>query len=86
MNTKTLLADSHSADFEEGTWTFEPQEEFSVVAGTFAIMPEPQYEKLLTALRGIRNSMSAHPDYEPDSEFEDMVSRVDDVLSEIGEE
>lgn len=83
MNTKTVIADSHSADFQEGTWTLEPHNDFKLVAGTFAIMPEQQYNKLLTALKGIRNSMAVHPDYEPNSEFEDMVSRVDDVLSEI---
>ena len=85
MDTKTILADSHSADFQEGTWTFEPQEEFTLIGGVFAIIPEPQYQKLLTAVRGIRNSMAAHPDYEPDSEFYDMVSRVDEILTDLEE-
>lgn len=86
METRTFLADSHSADFREGTWTFEPQNDFKVVAGTFAIMSQNQYEQLLSALREIRNSMEAHPDCTMDSEFLDMVTRVDEILIEIGEE
>jgi hypothetical protein len=86
MRAQAFLADSHSADFQEGTWTFEPHNDFTVVAGTFAIIPQNQYESLLSAVRGIRNSMAVHPDCTMDSEFMDMVTRVDEVLIEIGED
>ena len=42
-----------------------------------------KYQKLLTAIKGIRNSMNAHPDCEPNSEFEDMVSRCDEILEAL---
>jgi len=71
------------SDFEENTWTFEMQEDFKVTAGEFAIIPKDKYDNLLTALKGIRNSMNVHPDCEPNSEFQDMVSRCDDALTAI---
>lgn len=37
----------------------------------------------LHAVQGMRNSMNAHPDCQTDSEFSDMVSRVDEILNEI---
>ena len=78
---KTQFADSLTSDFQENTWTFEMNDDdFSVTAGNFAIVPEELYQQMLTALVGIKNSMSAHPDCEPDSEFQDMVNRVDEVL------
>lgn len=82
---KTQLGDALGADFEENTWTFEMRGEFNVSAGIFAIIPEEKYHKLLTALRGIRNSVNVHPDCEADSEFESMVSRCDDILNELGD-
>lgn len=80
---KTQIGESLTGDFEENTWTFEMPKDFKVTAGMFAIIPEDKFERLLTALKGIRNSMNAHPDCEPNSEFEDMVTRCDDVLNEI---
>ena len=78
---KTQFADSLTSDFQESTWTFEMNDDdFSVTAGNFAIVPEELYQKMLTALVGIKNSMLANPDCEPDSEFQDMVNRVDEVL------
>lgn len=35
---KIQIGTSASADFEEGTWTFEMQEGFRVTAGEFAIV------------------------------------------------
>ena len=55
-------------------------DDFSVSAGNFAIVPKEVYQQMLNALFGIKNYMSAHPDCEPDSEFQDMVNRVDEVL------
>ena len=81
---KTQFADSVTSDFEDKTWTFEMNDsDFVVTAGNFAIIPEQQYQKLLTAIRGRRNSMNVHPDCEPDSEFSDMVSRVDEILEQV---
>lgn len=82
-NITTQFGESLMADFEENTWTFELPEGFKVKAGSFAIVPEDQYEKLITALRGIRNSVNVHPDCEPDSEFETMVSRCDEILKQL---
>lgn len=79
---KTQFGDSVTADGSKNTWTFEMKGQFNVTAGAFAILPEEKYQKLLTALKGIRNSMNVHPDCEPNSEFEDMVSRCDEVIKE----
>lgn len=80
---KTQFGKASSADFEEQTWTFEMKEGFKVTAGDFAIIPKQKYDFLLTALKGIRNSMNVHPDCEENSEFADMVSRCDEALSDI---
>ena len=80
---KTQFGTAITADFEENTWTFEMNENFNVTAGEFAILPKEKYEALLVALKGIRNSMNVHPDCEENSEFEDMVSRCDDALSDV---
>ena len=80
---KTQFGESATANLEEGTWTFEIRDELKVSAGVFAILPEQKYQKLLTAIKGIRNSKNAHPDCEPNSEFEDMVSRCDEILEAL---
>ena len=80
---KTQFGESATADLEEGTWTFEIRDELKVSAGVFAIIPEQKYQNLLIALRGIRNLMNAHPDSEENSEFEDMVSRCDEILESL---
>lgn len=82
-NLKTQFGDALGADFGENTWTFEMRGDFSISAGAFAIIPEEKYQKLLTALKGIRNSVNVHPDNEEDSEFESMVSRCDEILDEL---
>lgn len=83
LKLKTQFGKSVTGDFEENTWTFEMDENFKVTAGEFAILPKEKYDALLVALKGIRNSMNAHPDCEENSEFEDMVSRCDDALSDV---
>ena len=80
---KTQFGESATANLEEGTWTFEIRDELKVSEGVFAILPEQKYQKLLTAIKGIRNSMNTHPDCEPNSEFEDMVSRCDEILEAL---
>ena len=80
---KTQFGTAVTADFEETAWTFEMPLGYKVTGGEFAILPKDKYDALLVALKGIRNSMEAHPDCVEDSEFNDMVKRVDDALSEI---
>lgn len=80
---KTQIGNSLTGDFEKSTWTFEMPEKFKLIAGEFAILPKDKYNRLLTALKGIRNSMNIHPDCEEDSEFEGMVSRCDEILDEL---
>lgn len=82
-NLKTQFGKASSADFEENVWTFKMSEGFKVSAGDFAIIPKEKFENILIALRGIINSMCVHPDCEEDSEFECMVSRCDEALSEL---
>ena len=82
---KTQIGEALTADFEENTWTFEMPEDFIVTAGEFAIIPKDKYDDLITALKGIRNSMNCHPDCEENSEFKDMVTRSDDALNAIFE-
>jgi hypothetical protein len=57
---KTQFGNSQSSDFE--TWTFSSNSQFVVTTGQFAITPKQKYDKLLVAIRGMRNSMNAHPD------------------------
>lgn len=80
---KTQFGTSATADFEENTWTFEFEGDFNVTAGDFAIIPKEKFNRLLTALKGIRNSVTAHPDCEKHSEFDDMVVRCDEALNDI---
>lgn len=80
---KVQFGESLTCDFEENTWTLEMDETFSISAGEFAIMPKEKYKKLITAMKGIVNSMSAHPDFEPNSEFMDMVTRCENILDDI---
>ncbi|WP_143960252.1 hypothetical protein [Litoribacter populi] len=73
-----------SEDFEAGVkWV---EEEFTIlpwVQNDFLIIPLEKYESLMKAVKGIRNSMNVHPDCVPDSEFEGMVSRVDEILEKL---
>lgn len=80
---KTQVGKSLTADFQENTWTFEMKENFIITAGDFAVIPIRVLLELTTALKGIRNSMNVHPDCEPDSEFQDMVDRVDEILEKL---
>ena len=43
---EVLYAVSHSCDFSEGTWTFQPKKAFKVKAGLYAIMNEAEYTQL----------------------------------------
>jgi uncharacterized protein YfaQ (DUF2300 family) len=80
---KTQLATSLTSDFQENTWTFELDKDFKVTAGGFAIVPRDKYEKLLVAVKGICRSVMAHPEYEEDSEFFDMVSRCVNAINDL---
>jgi len=79
----TQTGKSATCDFEEKTWVFEMDSDFKVIAGKFAIIPKENYDSLITAYVGMINSMMAHPDNEPDSEFCDMINRAIDVLDFI---
>lgn len=82
-NLKTQFGDSVTADFQENTWTFEMEGKFSVCAGMVAILPKENYDALLTAIKGIANSIAVHPDCTENSEFEAMVSRCREILNKI---
>jgi hypothetical protein len=43
---EVIFAVSHSADFEEGTYTFLPDKDFKVQAGRFAILLDSNYHQL----------------------------------------
>ena len=47
------FAESLLADFEENTWTFEMNEDFSVTAGEFAIVPKYFMNELIAALNDL---------------------------------
>ena len=51
-------------NFSDNTWP----KIFSVSAGDFVILPKDKYERLITALKGIKNSMNVHPNCIEDSE------------------
>jgi hypothetical protein len=80
---KMQVGESLSADFEEQTWTLEMQEDFSISAGEFAVIPKEKFDRLIIALRGITSSMAVHPDCTRGSEFVDMVSRSRKALAEV---
>ena len=44
---KTQIGTSISADFGDSTWTFEMDNEFTMKAGTFAIVPIDEYNSLI---------------------------------------
>lgn len=79
----TQFGISFDANFDENTWSFEMPNDFHVTAGKFAILPKQKYQDLLRVLRIVRNSIAAHPDCMPNSEFEDMVSSCDDALLSV---
>ena len=79
-NLGIQFGEAEGANFEERIWSFEMPINFTVSAGEFAIVPQNKYDEIRTALIGIRNSVSAHPDNEENSEFADMISRCDKVL------
>ena len=81
--TKTQFAEAVTCDFLENEVTYEFENDFTFSAGVFAILPKENYEALITALKGIKNSMQAHPDCTAGSEFEDMVARCNDVLDVV---
>lgn len=59
-NTVPCVAVSVGADFESGTWTFEPVGDFVVGAGRYVIVPESVYVSdkqgvMLEALRAAKN-------------------------------
>jgi len=83
IQLKTQIGTAVTADFEDNTWTFEMPDEFNVTAGNFAILPLEAYNKLMTAAKGIRNSMKVHPDCQENSEFEAMVDRIDEALNNL---
>ena len=80
---KTQIGESLISDFEENTWTFEMKEDFKATAGSFAIIPVLLLQEFLHSVQGIRNSMNVHPDCTEDSEFEGMVSRIDEITKKI---
>lgn len=47
---KIQFGQSATADFEEKTWTFEMPEQFSVIAGEFAIVPKNTFKEMLDML------------------------------------
>jgi hypothetical protein len=60
-----VIAVSAEADFEAGTWTFEPKGPYAVGAGNYAIMREEHFKRLLTACRlAIKASAKNAPDGE----------------------
>lgn len=80
---KTQIGTSVTADFQENTWTLKMQEDFKISTGDFALIPILRYFELIMDLKGIRNSINVHPDCEENSEFEDMVRRIDEILENL---
>ena len=50
---KTQVGIALSADFEEGTLTFQMPKGYSVVCGTFAIVDKSAYDALVSSLKGM---------------------------------
>ena len=78
---KTQVGRSKVSDFD--TWTFFKKDLFEPSNGDFAIIPIRLFQEFLHSVQGMRNSMSVHPDCEPNSEFSDMVSRIDEITKKI---
>ncbi|QRE03553.1 hypothetical protein [Flavobacterium psychrophilum] len=79
--SKTQIGKSKTSDFE--TWTFSNKLLFKPSKGDFAIVPITLFQEFLHSVQGMRNSMNIHPDCEPNSEFHDMVSRIDEITKKV---
>ena len=75
---KTQFADSLTSDFEENTWTFELDRDFSVSAGEFAIIPKDKFDRILKALSQIK-----HWDDDLENEFGDPGVLASEILNLI---
>ena len=72
-----------TGDFEDNTLTFEMDNQFTIKAGTYAIMERGVFNELKRALKSCKMSLQAHPDNEPNSEFEGFVSLADEILDKL---
>lgn len=85
MNTpKPCFAISAEANFEEGTWTFNPIGKYSVGAGRYAILREAEYldlaghrDELLNIARSVETALA---EGYPASEVLDENSPLRDAL------
>lgn len=77
---KTQIGTASSADFEEGTWTFDMPTNFRVCAGKFAIIPEKQYNE---ALNNIETMVYNFP---KNAEFMHMKDVLESIIKNISHE
>ncbi|WP_456867626.1 hypothetical protein [Galbibacter sp. BG1] len=82
MKHKIQFGESLTGDLKENTWTFEV-EDVKLHSGEFAIVPKENYIELITALKRCAMSMQAHPDCEPNSEFDDFKNGAWEALEKV---
>lgn len=51
---ETQFGVSVTADFQDGTWTFEMPDGFKITAGEFAIVPKKKYDELMAPWKGLQ--------------------------------
>ena len=93
-NTVPCVAVSVGADFESGTWTFEPVGDFVVGAGRYVIQPESNHIELTKALqfilRGIEGGhikCAPYFDFDPEAaqiEFKSPADMIRSALATAG--
>jgi hypothetical protein len=93
-NSVPCIAESVEADFERGTWTFEPVGDFVVGAGRYVIQSEANYVELTKALgfmlRGIEGGhikCAPYFDFDPEAaqiEFKSPADLIRGVLAKAG--
>jgi hypothetical protein len=88
LKNRAQFGASFSSDFRKNTWTFKMNEDYKVMAGKFAILPEKQYRQMVERLKSVRLSLMAHPDCVSgeSQEFIGLVDLIEGILSEVEKE
>ncbi len=77
---KTQFGSSLTSDFQENTWTFEMQNDFSITAGEFAIIPKEKFDKFLASVKEMVDCIGSNTYFQSDSE---AVLAVEEILNLI---
>lgn len=83
------IAVSSEADFEAGTWTFSPIENFVVGAGRYAILPKKRYDEIIKQrddLLAAIEAVNVSAVYFAKNEYSisaDAISKVENAIASV---